>query len=617
MTDATSAYAIPTDIEAFEQRLAEQLIKRGALTVQGLQRATRVREQGDDSRLAKLLSMLGLVPEREIARALAELLGLPLVCARDFPTAAVLEETISRRFLSDVCVLPLAEGEDGIVLAMADPLNGFAMDAIRLRCGKAVHPRVAVPSEIDAAIELLYGRGKAPQGTDGEDADATGDSLLETDVERLKDLASEAPVIRLVNQLITRAVEARASDVHFEPFEDGLHVRYRIDGALREIDSLANRFRGAVISRLKIMAHLNIAERRLPQDGRMKMAIHGTSIDFRIAISPTLHGESVVVRILDRSSVALDMSSLGMHDEDLGAYLGVLERPHGILLVTGPTGSGKTTTLYASLLRLYAPEKKIITIEDPIEYQLDGVNQIQVKPSIGLDFAAILRSVLRHDPDIIMVGEIRDGETAEIAVQAALTGHLVLSTLHTNNAASSISRLLDMGVQDFLLTSTLNGSVAQRLVRRLCTHCRERYRAMPELILQLGLRRYTKAAEIMLYRAKGCAECHGTGYFGRVSLFEILTVSDAIRHRILQRVESHEMQRYAVEEGMRTMYDDGMIKALDGITTVEEVLQVTRDVYGRDFGRPESVDVAGDRHASTMLMAGGADAPWDKGRLQR
>ncbi len=577
-----------------EQAVIQSLTERGRLTPQGLERAMRLRDGRDDARLLPLLSMLGLVSEREIAEALAAHLSLPLIPARDFPFVAVLEETVSKRFLSEFHVLPLSDEPEGVALAMADPTNKFVIDVMRLRTGKRILPKVAIPSEIDNAIDRLYGRGNTSGKAEGQDRDLAGDGAFEHDVERLKDLASEAPVIRLVNQIISKAVESRASDIHLEPFEDALHVRYRIDGALREVESAPNRYRAAIISRIKIMARLNIAERRLPQDGRIKMVIRGTSIDFRIAITPTLHGESVVIRILDRSSIALDMAALGMSGADLETYLTVLERPHGILLVTGPTGSGKTTTLYASLLRIHAPEKKIVTIEDPIEYQLDGINQIQVKPSIGLAFADILRSVLRHDPDIIMVGEIRDAETAEIAVQAALTGHLVLSTLHTNNAASSISRLLDMGVQDFLLTSTLNGTVAQRLVRKLCQHCRESYTAMPELVLQLGLRRYSSSPEITLFRPKGCSECHGTGYFGRTSIFETLTVSDSIRRMILRHSESHELQRMACQEGMRTMYDDGMSKAMAGITTIEEVLQVTRDVQMDDSRADPSAEAPSD-----------------------
>jgi len=592
VTNSMSTYSPPNDVVAVEEAFAQRLIQRGQLTQQGLERATRVRGAGEAGRLPHLLSMLGLVSEREVAQVLAELLGLPLALARDFPTVAVLEDKVNRRFLSEFRILPLADDADGVAVAVADPLNRVSIDAMRLRIGRPILLRVGIASEIEGAIDRLHGRRGSGRAADGRAADSATDDAFEHDIERLKDLASEAPVIRMVNQLISRAIESRASDIHLEPFEDALHVRYRIDGALREVESPPNRYRAAIISRIKIMARLNIAERRLPQDGRMKLAVRGTSVDFRIAITPTLHGESVVIRILDRSSVALDLASLGLADEDFGGYLGVLHRPHGILLVTGPTGSGKTTTLYASLLRLHAPEKKIVTIEDPIEYQLDGINQIQVKPGIGLDFANILRSVLRHDPDIIMIGEIRDVETAEIAVQAALTGHLVLSTLHTNNAASSITRLLDMGVQDFLLTSTLSGTVAQRLVRRLCRHCRESYVAMPELVLQLGLRRYSNSPEIMLYRPKGCTECHGTGFFGRISIFEILVVSDAIRRLILQRAESHELERAAVQEGMRTMYDDGMSKAAAGVTAIEEVLQVTRDVF------------IGDSNAGRCLQTG-------------
>ena len=579
MSQSSPTLPMTNDIAGFEQVFAEQLIARGHLTPANLERAIRVRSSNEDGPLWQVLSMLGLVAERDVAETLAELLNLSLVPARDYPAVPFLEDKVNRRFLHEFRILPLADEADAVVLAMADPTNNFAINAVRLRVGKAILPRVGISSEIEGAIERLYGHSNANRNIDGIDADGDAGDFIEHDVERLKDLASEAPVIRIVNQLISRAVQCRASDIHLEPFEHTLRVRYRIDGALQDVESPPNRYRAAIVSRVKIMARLNIAERRLPQDGRIKMVLRGTPIDFRVAITPTLHGESVVIRILDRASVALDLATLGMIGTDLKNYLSMLDRPHGILLATGPTGSGKTTTLYASLMRLHAPEKKIVTIEDPIEYQLEGINQIQVKPSIGLDFPNILRSVLRHDPDIIMVGEIRDVETAEIAVQAALTGHLVLSTLHTNNAASSITRLLDMGVQDFLLTSTLTGSVAQRLVRKLCGHCREPYVAIPELISQLGLRRYSRASQITLHRPKGCPECNGTGFHGRTSIFETLAVTDTIRRLILQRAESHKLQHAAIREGMRTMYDDGMRKALSGVTTIEEVLQVTRDVY--------------------------------------
>ncbi len=565
------------NIESFEQSLGELLIERGKLDRAGLDRAMKIRE-GRGERLNSLLPKLGLVSERDLAQALSDRLGLPLVEASDFPDVPLLEDKLSPRFLREAHVLPLAEEPEGLVLAMADPLDSYAAEAMRLISGRELLPRVAEPAALESAIERLYGQGKTGLGRIVEDVGDDGDEGLELDVERLKDLASEAPVIRLVNQLITKAAEARASDIHIEAFENKLRVRYRIDGVLREVDPPPNRFRAAIVSRVKIMARLNIAERRLPQDGRIKLAIRGTPIDLRVSTIPSMHGESVVMRILDRQSVTLDFQALGIEGRNLEIYLSILERPHGVFLVTGPTGSGKTTTLYASLVRINSPDKKILTVEDPIEYQLDGVNQIQVKPSIDFTFANVLRSILRQDPDIIMIGEIRDVETAKIAIQAALTGHLVLSTLHTNDAASTITRLLDMGAEDYLLTSTLNGVAAQRLVRTLCSNCRTAERAMPELVEQLGLHRYSNGQEIVLHHPRGCETCNDTGFFGRTSLVELLVVSEQIRRLILRHAESTELHRAAVEEGMSTLFDDGMRKVLAGQTTVEEVLRVTRDI---------------------------------------
>jgi general secretion pathway protein E len=353
-------------------------------------------------------------------------------------------------------------------------------------------------------------------------------------------------------------------------------VRYRIDGILREIAAPPIHLRAAIVSRVKIMAKLNIAERRLPQDGRIRLAVQGREFDLRVSTMPTLHGEGVVMRILDRASLANDLDALGMSGDLLTRFLGILERPQGILLVTGPTGSGKTTTLYTSLMRLNSSERKLFTVEDPIEYQLDGVNQIQVKPQIGLTFAHVLRSVLRQDPDIIMVGEMRDLETAQIAVQAALTGHLVLSTLHTNSAAGTITRLLDMGVEDYLVTSTLNGVLAQRLVRKLCEHCREAYKPLPELARHLGLP-LADGDLPTLYRPRGCVQCQ-SGYRGRIGVFEFLPLSDAVRQLILERVTAQQIHRAGAEEGMRSMYEDGLAKAVQGITSIDEVLRVTRDL---------------------------------------
>ncbi len=559
-----------------DQALAERLVAQGKLDGAGLERARRVSE-GQGERLDRVLTKLGLVTERDMAEALAGQLGLPLVGAEDYPDTPVLENEVSKNFLKSAQVIPLADHPDELVLAMADPLDSYALKAMQLISAKTVSPRVAVPADVEAAVDRLYGAGSSTIDQIVEDSGQDDQEVADEDIERLKDLASEAPVIRLVNLIISKAVESRASDIHIEPYESRLRVRYRVDGVLYEVEAPPNRFRAAVISRIKIMAKLNIAERRLPQDGRIKLAIRGKEMDLRISIVPTMHGESVVMRILDRDAVVLDFAALGFAGDLLTTYLDVLERPHGILLVTGPTGSGKTTTLYTSLLRLNVPSKNILTVEDPIEYHLEGVSQIQVKPRIGLSFANILRSILRQDPDIIMIGEIRDLETAQIAVQAALTGHLVLSTLHTNDAAGTVSRLLDMGVEDYLLTSTVTGVVAQRLVRTLCVHCREPYQALPELIDQLQLGRFIDGDAITLYSASGCEQCNGTGYLGRTAIAEMLVMSDPVRRQILRRVETGEINRTAVAEGMETMYENGIRAALSGSTTLEEVLRVTRE----------------------------------------
>ena len=559
-----------------EEAAVQALLAAGMINAAGIERAKRLCE-ASGARLHAALTKLGLVSERDLAATLAKAMSLRLALPEDYPDEPLAEHAVSQKFLKESKVLPLHEDGGSLALAMADPLDGYAIRAIELLTGKKVEPWVAVPAEIDAAMERLFGGAKSAAGGLIEDFGADSDDSATEDVERLRDLASEAPVIRLVNSIIAKAVESRASDIHIEPFANGMKLRYRIDGVLRELDPPPARFRAAVISRVKIMAKLNIAERRLPQDGRIKLVVRGKDIDLRVSTVPTLYGESVVLRVLDRGSIVLNFARLGLRDPALEAFLAALDRPNGIVLVTGPTGSGKTTTLYTSLVRLNTPERKILTVEDPIEYQLDGVNQIQVKPQIGLSFANILRSILRQDPDTIMIGEIRDLETAQIAVQAALTGHLVLSTLHTNNAASTVTRLLDMGVEDYLLTSTVNGVLAQRLVRTLCGDCREAYPALPELVEELQLARLAGSNDVTLHRAKGCARCNSTGYFGRTTIAEMLPISDDIRRLVLKRVEAGELQRAAVGEGMRTMYDDGLIKALAGETTVEEVLRVIRD----------------------------------------
>ena len=562
--------------DASRKRLGEILIERGKLDQAGLERALRLQQESGD-KLGVLLVTLGVVAQRDVAEALAAQLGLPLVEATGYPELPILEERVSARFLRESRALPLAEDEEELALAMADPTDGYTVNAFEMVTGRRVKPLVAIPTELEAALERLYGAGKSALGQIVGDVEPRDDVGFDADVQQLKDLASEAPVIRLVSLIITNALETRASDIHIEPFENRLIVRNRIDGVLHEVESPPRRLSAAVISRVKIMANLDIAERRLPQDGRIRLRVQGKEIDLRVSTVPTMHGESVVMRILDKGGVALDFKRLGFEEDTLKAFLDVLDQPHGILLVTGPTGSGKTTTLYTALDRLNKPDVKILTVEDPVEYQMPGINQIQVKPQIDLTFANALRSIVRQDPDVIMIGEIRDLETAQIAVQSALTGHLVLSTVHTNDAPSTVNRLLDMGVEDYLLTSTVIGILAQRLVRTLCPECREEYTALPELVEELGLRKFTREREIRLYHAKGCKECAQTGFLGRISIMEMLPMSDPLRTLIMRHATSTELRAEAIKEGMVTMYEDGMRKSLAGVTTFEEVLRVTRE----------------------------------------
>lgn len=542
-----------------------------------LERAERLSAESGE-RLGAVLTRLGLISERDLAEAYAALLELPLARIQDFPDAPLLEDRLSRKFLKEAHVLPLAELSEGLAIAMADPLDAAALDALRFAIDKPILLHVAYPSDLEAVWDRLYGDGRSEIAQIAEGTEDHVRDAFDEDVDRLRDIASDAPVIRLVNLLITRAVEARASDIHVEPMDGELRVRYRIDGVLQEVEAPPQGLAAAVISRIKIMAKLNIAERRLAQDGRIRLAVRGKEIDFRVSTTPTMHGESVVLRILDRGNLELDFMALGFDKETLERFRDILERPHGILLVTGPTGSGKTTTLYASLIELNTPDRKILTIEDPVEYQLKGINQVQVKPHIGLTFANALRSFLRQDPDIMMIGEIRDLETAEISVQAALTGHLILSTLHTNDAASAVTRLLDMGVEDYLLTSTVNGIAAQRLVRRLCDHCKTPYEALPELVERLGLAAFVSEGPVILHRAVGCPDCNQTGFRGRSSVLEVLTMSDRLRQLVLSHAEAGQIRGAAIEEGMQPMYLHGMKKVLAGLTTVEEVLRVTRDI---------------------------------------
>jgi len=552
------------------------LMASGKLSADALARAHRlVAETGDA--LPVTLTRLGLVSESDMAEAFAETLHLPRLDADALSVKELPLPGLSLDFLRQSRVLPLPDDGDGEVrLAMADPSDEAAAEAVALFAGCPVRRLVALPTDIEAALDrLLQQQGKADGAEDfGADEAALRSGLGDSDLERLNEAASDAPVIRLVNNLLGRAVDERGSDLHLEPTPDGLTVRLRVDGRLRALTpAVPARLRDAVVSRIKLMAGLDIAERRLPQDGRIAHSVRGQEVDFRVATAPTAHGETVVVRVLDRAQIRLDFTALGFDEIAMAALQPVLAAPHGLFLVTGPTGSGKTTTLYAALATLNTPDQKVMTIEDPVEYQLAGVQQVQVQPGIGLTFARALRSFLRHNPNIVMVGEIRDLETAQIAVQVALTGHLVLSTLHTNDAASGVTRLIDMGVEDYLIASICNAILAQRLIRTICSHCRQPYDVTAGYASRLGL---SCDGPVTLYRGMGCPACGGSGYKGRTTILEILPVTDKIRDLILRRASAAEIAREAVGEGMRSMHAHGMQKALAGETTIDEVLAATR-----------------------------------------
>jgi general secretion pathway protein E len=517
-------------------------------------------------------------PPGEDARALAARLGLPFVEADSFPEAPIDGPAVAVKFLRRYRCLPLSVESGRLRVVMADPADAATLEAIRAWTGMPVDPAVGDEDTVLAAIERLYGTGSTTVQKIIDDMGGGDIEVLagpaEEDAEHLRDMASEAPVIRLVNLLITRAAEAGASDIHFEPFEERLIVRNRVDGVLHEVESPPKRLQAAIISRIKLMAKMNIAERRLPQDGRIRVRVAERGIDIRVSTVPTVFGESLVLRLLDRTHVLLDLETLGFAGADFERFERLIARPYGMILVTGPTGSGKTTTLYAVLDRLNSPDRKIVTIEDPVEYQITGINQIQVHPKIGLTFAGGLRSIVRQDPDVILVGEIRDRETAEIAVQSALTGHLVFSTVHTNDAAGAVTRLEDMGVEGFLIASAVIGIMAQRLVRRVCPDCAAPAPPDPALLRSLGADPDDTAG----YRAgAGCDACNRTGFRGRVGIFELLPITDDIRGLILARASAGAIREAAVRAGMRTMRRDGLDKAAQGRTTPAEVLRVTQE----------------------------------------
>lgn len=558
-------------------RFEQLLLESGKVSTEDIRKVQHVQQERSEP-FERLLVELGFLSEDDLLTLLSQYYGAPVVGSRDFPREPPALANVNPGFLRQARVCPLSVQDGQLFAALADPGDLYAIEAIEKATGLRLELHLARERDILEALNSYYGEGTSDgrsAGSDAADVEYLEDD--QEDVEHLRDLASEAPVIRLVNSLIARALEQRASDIHIEPFEKELRIRYRIDGILHDIDAPPRKLQAALISRVKLMAKLNIAERRLPQDGRIKLRMLGREIDLRVSSLPTLYGESVVMRILDRSSISVTLDSLGFPADTLGEFDKLINRPYGMILVTGPTGSGKTTTLYGALDKINSPDKKIITIEDPVEYQLRGVNQIHVKPQIGLTFASGLRSIVRQDPDVIMVGEIRDYETAEIAVQAALTGHLVFSTLHTNDAAGAVSRLLEMGVEDYLLASSLLGVMAQRLVRNLCHHCRRPVEmAVPSQ--RNGHANGGGDTPTAVYEATGCDECASTGYRGRNGIFELLMVNEGVRQLVLKRSSADAIKNLAVTHNkMRTLREDGWRKVREGATSVAEVLRVTQD----------------------------------------
>ncbi len=572
---ADAVCAVTLDSDALQARLTEQLKLENKVSEADLSKVQRMVEEKPNVSFVDLLVRLGLVSDTDIARSLSTILQIPLVEKEQFPDENLVEDLISLRFLKEQKVMPLAIDDDYVLVAMAVPGDMETIEAIELACDREVNVRVGVGAEIESCLDQMAGERTSQM--DQILDDVAIEEISDEEVDHLKDLASEAPVIRLVNLLIQRAAEQHASDIHIEPFEGQLKVRYRIDGVLKEVESPPRQFAAAIISRIKIMAKLNIAERRLPQDGRIRSRVQGRELDMRISTIPTMHGESVVIRLLNQESVVLDFEALGFTSDLRTKLIESLQMPHGMVLITGPTGSGKTTTLYTALSLLNQPNRKIITVEDPIEYQLEGVNQIQAKSAIGLTFASALRSIVRQDPDVIMVGEMRDLETAEICIKSALTGHLVLSTLHTNDATSSITRLIEMRVEDYLLTSTLNAVVAQRLVRVLCEHCKSPQPAPQKFLNDCRSHGVRASQNARIFTATGCSECGGTGYHGRTCIIELLKLDEGIKKLILQHADAGELQKYAVQHGMQTLFQDGLLKVLNGVTTIEEITRVTKE----------------------------------------
>ena len=560
------------------KKIGEILIEAGKVSERDIDRALLAqREMGE--RIGQVLIKLGLVSELDMIQALSQQLDISVLLGTDYPEEPVSLPEIPEIFLLSNGVVPVKRTDDLVVFAASVPQDDYLKKALAMSLDKGVSVVFGLETDISKALEAR------DQSSDDAEDDEFGDRFSgQSDdefIEHLKDLASEAPVIRLVNQIIHRAVDIAASDIHIEPFEEGLQLRYRVDGVLQEQpDPPGAELVPAIASRIKLLSGMNIAERRLPQDGRIMTRVKGHELDLRVSTIPTVHGESIVMRVLDRESIRLSLSDMGFSDDTLARYQTLLAKPHGVLLVTGPTGSGKTTTLYASLASLDSERLKIITVEDPVEYQLEGVNQIQVQAQIELTFARSLRSILRQDPDIIMIGEMRDTETAQIGVQSALTGHLVLSTLHTNTAAGAITRLEDMGVERYLITSSVNGVLAQRLVRTLCSSCKESVELSEVAIRKYNLQRFLSDGQQTVFQAKGCDQCGHTGYVGRTSIHELFLLDEEMHRVIMEGADATILHSAARRQGMITLYEDGLRKVVQGQTSLEEVMRVTQDQSG-------------------------------------
>ena len=552
------------------KELGEILVDEGLISAEQLAAANQEQERLGRS-LGRVLIEMGMLNEPDLVAALARQVGLEYIDLSDFqidPTAvSLLPEQVARRYRA----LPIGFENSHLVVAMSDPANVFAMDDIRTITGMEVKPVVATVADVDAAIRRYGQFDRTAEDIVTEAASQADDQRQE--LEAVTAAVEDAPIVRLVNLLITQGVADRASDIHIEPMERDIRIRYRIDGVLHEVMRSPKNIQNGLISRLKVMADINIAERRIPQDGRVGLVVGGKAVDLRLATLPTVYGEKVVIRILDKTSALLKLSELGLLDTAYERFEEAFHKPYGTLMVTGPTGSGKSTTLYATLNMINSPEKNIITVEDPVEYRLAGVNQIQVNPKAGLHFSTALRSILRADPDVVLIGEVRDRETALIAVEAALTGHLVLSTLHTNDAASAITRLIEMGVEPYLVASALDCLVAQRLARKLCSRCKEPYQPTEAELAEAGFEPGAEEIE-QLYRPVGCPNCGKTGYHGRMGLYEVMPVTEEIERLAAERRSSEEIRRMAIEQGMITLRQDGLEKVRMGMTSLEEIFRV-------------------------------------------